>query len=466
MLKRYSEVFRTLSMLADAATVAVAWLGAVWLRFETPWFPTPPLSNPNYAESALLLLMILPVWHVLLRGRSLYDARRMRSLSRELRRLGEVTAIGTLILIASTFFFKLTWLSRIVVLLFAGLSAGGLATLRLGVRLGLREARRLGYNQRSVLIVGTGALAREVFRRLQRHPEMGFRIVGALGPAPEAPTPALPPLRGGYEALHALVVGEQIDQVIIALDRGDDADPMKMLGELRDATAAVRIVPDLLGLTTVQSGIEDLDGLPMIRLIESPLLGWSLVLKRALDVVVAAIGLLLTSPVLLTLALAIKLTSPGPVFYRQRRMSIDGDLFEMIKFRSMRHEAESETGPVWAKKGDDRRTPIGAFLRRTNLDELPQLWNVLRGDMSLVGPRPERPEFIRDFRQQMPGYMLRHKVRGGMTGWAQVNGCRGDTSIERRLDYDIEYLRQWSLWLDLKILALTFIRGFRDPNAY
>jgi exopolysaccharide biosynthesis polyprenyl glycosylphosphotransferase len=390
----------------------------------------------------------------------------MRSLSRELRRLGEVTAIGTLILIASTFFFKLTWLSRIVVLLFAGLSAGGLATLRLGVRLGLREARRLGYNQRSVLIVGTGALAREVFRRLQRHPEMGFRIVGALGPAPEAPTPALPPLRGGYEALHALVVGEQIDQVIIALDRGDDADPMKMLGELRDATAAVRIVPDLLGLTTVQSGIEDLDGLPMIRLIESPLLGWSLVLKRALDVVVAAIGLLLTSPVLLTLALAIKLTSPGPVFYRQRRMSIDGDLFEMIKFRSMRHEAESETGPVWAKKGDDRRTPIGAFLRRTNLDELPQLWNVLRGDMSLVGPRPERPEFIRDFRQQMPGYMLRHKVRGGMTGWAQVNGCRGDTSIERRLDYDIEYLRQWSLWLDLKILALTFIRGFRDPNAY
>ncbi len=466
MLKRYGEVIRTVSMVADLAIVAVAWLAAIWLRFEADWLPEPPLYNPRWSESALLLGLILPTWHVALRARELYDPRRMRSLSREIRHLGEATALGALVLIAATFFLKLSWLSRLVVGIFLALSASGLLVWRLGVRVLMQQVRRRGYNQRSVLIVGTGDVARAVYRRLLRHPETGFRIVGVLGPAPDPARGELPALRGGYEALHALVAGELIDQVIIALDRGEAIDPVKLVEELSDTTAAVRIVPDLLGLTTVQSGIEDLDGLPMIRLVETPLLGWSRVSKRGFDLLASGAGLVLLSPLLALVAAAVKLTSPGPVFYRQQRMSIDGELFEMIKFRSMRSDAERETGPVWAAAGDDRRTPIGRLLRSTNLDELPQLWNVLRGDMSLVGPRPERPEFIHQFRDQMPGYMLRHKVRGGLTGWAQVNGCRGNTSIERRLEYDIEYLRRWSLVFDLKIIVLTFLRGFRDPNAY
>ena len=225
-------------------------------------------------------------------------------------------------------------------------------------------------------------------------------------------------------------------------------------------------MPDLVGLPTVQSGVEDLEGLPMIRVVESPLVGWNQVLKRSFDISVASVGLLLLAPVLGIIALAIKLTSSGPVLYWQRRMSVDGDLFQMAKFRSMRVGAESETGAVWAQPNDERRTAVGRLLRASNLDELPQLWNVLRGEMSLVGPRPERPEFIRQFRTQLPGYMLRHKVRSGMTGWAQVNGCRGNTSIEERLRYDMEYIQRWSLLFDLKILALTLTRGFGDPNAY
>jgi exopolysaccharide biosynthesis polyprenyl glycosylphosphotransferase len=204
----------------------------------------------------------------------------------------------------------------------------------------------------------------------------------------------------------------------------------------------------------------------MIRLIESPLIGWNALLKRAFDFSSASAALLVLSPVLAGIAAAVRLTSPGPVFYRQQRMGLDGELFEMIKFRTMVQDAEKDTGAVWAVAGDSRRTPLGSFLRKTNLDELPQLWNIVKGEMSVVGPRPERPEFIREFRAGLPGYMLRHKVKGGLTGWAQVNGCRGNTSIERRLEYDMAYLRHWSFSLDLRIILLTLVRGFNDPNAY
>ena len=250
------------------------------------------------------------------------------------------------------------------------------------------------------------------------------------------------------------------------LDRSDPANPLKLLRELHDTTAAVRFVPDLLGIDTVQGGIEDFDGLPMIRLIESPLVGWNAIAKRAFDVLGASAALVVGAPIFAAIALAVKWSSPGPIFYRQERMGLDGRLFSMWKFRTMVKDAERETGAVWAVANDERRTPLGAFLRRTNLDEIPQFWNVLVGEMSLVGPRPERPEFIREFRAGLPGYMLRHKVKGGLTGWAQVNGCRGNTSIEKRLEYDMAYLRRWSLSFDLRIMLLTVVRGFNDPNAY
>jgi exopolysaccharide biosynthesis polyprenyl glycosylphosphotransferase len=196
------------------------------------------------------------------------------------------------------------------------------------------------------------------------------------------------------------------------------------------------------------------------------LIGWNAILKRAIDIGASASALVLGAPIFAGVALAVKLGSKGPIFYRQERMGLDGQLFSMIKFRTMIPNAEQATGAVWAVADDARRTRVGTFLRRSNLDEIPQFWNILKGEMSLVGPRPERPEFIREFRAGLPGYMLRHKVKGGLTGWAQVNGCRGNTSIERRLEFDMAYLRHWSLGLDLKILVLTLTRSFNDPNAY
>jgi exopolysaccharide biosynthesis polyprenyl glycosylphosphotransferase len=215
---------------------------------------------------------------------------------------------------------------------------------------------------------------------------------------------------------------------------------------------------------TLRSSVEDLDGLPTINLRDTPLVGWAAVQKRAVDVAVTLPLMLVLSPLLAVLALAVRVSTGSPIFYRQQRMGLDGRVFDMIKFRTMRDDAEAETGPVWTSEDDPRRTRVGSFLRATNMDELPQIWNVLRGDMSLVGPRPERPVFIERFKREVPGYMLRHKVKAGLTGWAQVHGWRGDTSLHERIEHDIYYIQNWSPGLDVRIMLMTLWRGFR--NAY
>lgn len=212
--------------------------------------------------------------------------------------------------------------------------------------------------------------------------------------------------------------------------------------------------------------MDELDGLPIVSLQSSPLYGWNSVFKRAFDLGFGSLILVMVSPLMALIALLIKLTSKGPVLYRQERVGMDGHTFEMLKFRTMKEDAESETGPVWAKENDSRRTSIGRFLRKTSLDELPQLFNVLKGEMSLVGPRPERPVFVEKFRNSIPSYALRHKIKAGMTGWAQVNGWRGNTSLEKRIEHDLYYIQNWSIGFDLRILFMTLWRGFFSKSAY
>jgi putative colanic acid biosynthesis UDP-glucose lipid carrier transferase len=230
--------------------------------------------------------------------------------------------------------------------------------------------------------------------------------------------------------------------------------------------AEIKILPDIARFTKLNPGIELIEGLPLISVHESPLAGSNLLAKRLMDMFGAAVALIIFSPIMLAVAAMIRLTSKGPIFYQQERMGLDGSSFQCLKFRSMPVDVEKHTGAVWAKAGDNRATPIGNFLRRTSLDELPQFINVLMGDMSLVGPRPERPVFVKQFRQEISGYMLRHKVKTGMTGWAQVNGWRGSTSIEKRIECDLYYIQNWSLWLDIKILFMTIDEVLRGKNAY
>lgn len=274
------------------------------------------------------------------------------------------------------------------------------------------------------------------------------------------------PVLGTFTQIGEWVHQHQPDQVLIALPRDQSADLDRILELLRDETVDIQLVPDLHEYVTLGCEVEDFDGLPIVNLNDTPLNGWGSYAKRLTDLGVSIVALVILSPLLLLIALFIKLTSRGPILYRQERMGLDGRTFQMLKFRSMKVNAEVGTGAVWATQGDQRRTLMGQFLRSTSLDELPQFWNVLCGEMSLVGPRPERPVFVHQFRKEIPHYMLRHKVKAGITGWAQINGWRGNTSLQRRIECDLYYIRNWSYSLDWKILFLTLWKGFIHKNAY
>ena len=462
MLYRYGDVFRTLLAASDGALIATAWLAAYAIRFHAG-IPA-PLGVPPVIDYVYPLALILPLFILLFRSHGLYEARRMDSPLGEASAVIRATAMGILLLAAISFFARSYFDSRLTLAFFAVLAPTAVLAFRSTARFVLRRIRRRGFNLRYVLVIGSGPLAETVAQRISGRPDAGLRLIGVVADGALGGTVAGAPVVGGYGELKSILRGQRVDQVLIALSRHESETFEKVMAELEDEVVNVKIVPDLLHGFSLRSSIESLDGLPVIGLQESPLTGWLAVAKRSFDLLGASLALLLAAPVLAAIALAIGLTSGRPILYKQRRMGHDGRVFEMFKFRSMRRDAEA-AGPGWTRAGDPRRTRVGRWLRLRDLDELPQLINVLRGDMSLVGPRPERPAYIEAFRREVPGYMLRHKVRAGMTGWAQVHGWRGDTSIHERVEHDLYYIQRWSLWLDLRILFMTlFRRGRRETS--
>jgi Undecaprenyl-phosphate glucose phosphotransferase len=299
------------------------------------------------------------------------------------------------------------------------------------------------------------------------HRELGYRVVGFLDDRREAVAGSGLEVLGRLDQVTEVAAAHGVDQLYIALPLEEHARMLELIKSVRNECLDIKVVPDLVQYATIKAALEDLDGIPIISLNEVPLRGWNSMLKRGMDAAVGSLMLLVLSPLFAAIAAMIKWKGGnGPVFYRQERISVDGKTFLMWKFRSMHADAERETGPIWASAEDPRRTQVGIWLRRFNLDELPQLINVVLGDMSLVGPRPERPPFVKQFKERIPQYMLRHRVKSGITGWAQVNGWRGNTSIEKRIEYDLYYIENWSLLLDVKILILTLFRGFGQPHAY
>ncbi|HXG16860.1 MAG TPA: undecaprenyl-phosphate glucose phosphotransferase [Calidithermus sp.] len=465
MLKAHSRLFEHLALAADLVLVGGCWLAAYALRF---YVVGPPLVTPDVPplrDYLLQLVPILAVWGAAFHWLDLYRPRRLGSRWKEWADVAKASTLGVLVLIAvMTFFYRGYEYSRVVIVYFWALSIVVLSLWRATFREGLRFARRRGLNRRRALVVGGGEPAAEIVAALRRRPDAGVQVVGLVGERPGEPPPV--PWLGKLEELRAVLDREPVDLIFVALPYADYARLPAVLAEIGDDPVTINLVPDVYGLATLRGGVEEFEGVPLVHLRESPLYGWNRVLKRATDLVLGGVGLVLAAPIMLAIAAAIRATSPGPVLIRQERMGLDGRAFQMLKFRTMRADAEAETGPVWATPDDPRRTRLGAWLRRLSLDELPQLVNVLRGEMSLVGPRPERPVFVEEFRRRFPGYMLRHKVKAGMTGWAQVNGWRGNTSLEKRLEYDLYYIERWSLAFDLKILLLTLWRGFAGKNAY
>lgn len=465
MLKAYSRVLEQLMLTCDLLLVAACWLLAYGIRF---YVIVPPITGgavPPLQPYLLMLLPILVVWGVSFHAFDLYRPRRIGSHLSEAADIAKASTMGGLVLVSvMAFFFKEYEYSRVVIVYFWLLSIGVVWFSRAAFREALRFARRRGYNLRGVIIVGDGEPVAAVLQRIQSRPDVGLRILGVVGDDKDGGRDGR--WLGGYADLRAILDSREVDHVIIALAHEDYTRLPGLLDAIGDEPVTIHVVPDLFRFTSLRGGVEDFEGIPFIHLRDSPLHGWSRVAKRSFDVVFSGTVLVLLSPVMAAIALAVKLTSPGPIFYPQDRMGLDGQRFRMLKFRTMGQDAEAETGPVWASKGDTRRTRLGSFLRRFSLDELPQFLNVLRGQMSVVGPRPERPVFVEQFRQTVPGYMLRHKVKSGVTGWAQVNGLRGNTSLEKRIQFDLEYIERWSLWLDSKIIVLTVFRVLFDRNAY
>jgi exopolysaccharide biosynthesis polyprenyl glycosylphosphotransferase len=465
MLSRHAQLFATAIFLLDGVLIAAAWLASYWLRFAALGIPA-PLGVPPLTLYLWFGAVMVPLALLVLRSLRIYRSSRTARLGEELFALLKGTlAVVALAGLAS--FFTRGELSRSMLAVFGVLMALLLSASRVLLRLALRAMRRAGHNLRHVLIVGTGEPAQAFVRKVLGHRDYGLAVTGLVSPSPPAPGAAVAglPVVGSIGELRSLVESRGIDLVYLALARSEWREEEAALEQLGDSTAAVRLVPDLARAFTLNAAVEDFDGIPVVRVTETPDQGWNGVLKRGFDVSCSALGLILLSPVMLAVAMWIRLDSRGPVFYGQERVGFNGRRFRMWKFRTMRADAEAG-GPGWTRPGDPRRTGAGEILRRLSLDELPQLWNVLAGEMSLVGPRPERPMYVEQFRASIPRYMLRHHVKAGITGWAQVNGLRGDTPLDQRIEYDLYYIRHWSLGFDVAILLRTLGRVFRDASAH
>ncbi len=468
MLKKHGQLFLTAIILFDSLAVASSWFFAYFLHFKTSFGPTPRGGVPDLE---VYYLALLPIWIVFMFNAKLlglYKPLRGKPVSIDFYNISKVTILSVLILTAATFFYRSESFSRVVTVYFWALATFSMFASHLLVRLLLAEARRRGFNLRHVLIVGSGELGQAVAEKINLHPEFGMNIVGFLTSHVEKVGREIGGIKvlGMYSDIVRIIRTHGIDQLYVALPLKAHDRLEKVLANLGEETVDIKVAPDLIKFMNLQAGVEELDGLPIVNLTESPLYGWNLVAKRTSDIVLSVLAILLSAPVLLLVAVLIKLESRGPIIFRQERVGLDGKEFEMLKFRSMRVDAEDKTGPVWANKNDDRKTRLGAFLRKTSVDELPQLFNVLKGDMSLVGPRPERPVFVEEFKKSVPQYMLRLKMKAGLTGWAQVNGWRGDTSLNKRIEFDLYYIKNWSLLFDLKIILMTFWKGFINPHAY
>ena len=468
MLKKHGQLFLTTIIFFDSIVISFAWLSSFYLHFKTSFGPPPRHATPDID---IYLLALIPIWIVFMssiRICGLYQPKRGKPLREKIVNIVKVVSFSILILTGATFFYREWSFSRIVVLYFFCLTNILMVVSHLLVYIVLRKIRSLGFNVRKVLIAGTGNLALSVAEKISLHPEYGFNVIGFLTAHTKEINSKLGGVRviGSLNEISAVIHKYGVDQLYIALPLSAHDEMEALFDSLGKETVDIKVIPDVLKFINFQSGVEDLDGLPIVSLSESPLHGWNIVVKRLSDIIFSSIFIIVSSPFLILLAIIIRFESPGSIIYRQKRVGLDGNIFEMLKFRSMQVGAEDETGPIWASKGDDRRTRLGSFLRKTSIDELPQLFNVLMGDMSLVGPRPERYVFVEEFKKSIPKYMLRLKMKAGLTGWAQVNGWRGNTSLDKRIEFDLYYIKHWSLLFDLKIIFMTFWKGFVNPNAY
>ncbi|MBN1589395.1 MAG: undecaprenyl-phosphate glucose phosphotransferase [Pirellulales bacterium] len=464
MYRRHGNKLRWVFLGCDLAVTAGVWFVAYGLRYAL--WPS-PLGIPDaplvFRALPAVLLLAAVAYHLV----GLYEIHRLRELPRELSVVCRAAGLLFVLVITVTFYRRDLYESRLALGLFLAIDVVGLTLARRAVWLLLKHLRRRGLNYGRAVIVGAGRTGRLVLQTIENNAWTGLEAVGFVDDRADTVSPPTHrPLLGPIDQLEQIVAEQDVDHVFIALPLSRYGELPRVYNCLSNVLAEVQLVPEVPNLAGMKLRMLEIDNVGFLSLRADPHAGWARWAKRTTDLVLGTAALVFLTPLLGLIAVAIKLSGPGPVFYRQTRAGLGGQPFSMLKFRTMRVDAEQATGPVWATRNDQRCTRLGRFLRRWSLDELPQLFNVLAGQMSLVGPRPERGVFVDKFRRQIPGYQQRHRVKSGMTGWAQVQGWRGNTSLRHRLSCDLYYIANWSLVLDLKILLLTVWCGLHHRNAY
>lgn len=479
MTKGHPNLQGGMYVLSDSILAMLAFIVAYLFRFELGILPV-TRGYPPFEQYLAVLPIVGLLVPVAFHFNGLYRANRSRTNVDDFFGVFIGSILAVVLGILSTLYvqtyylpeelkqrgaFEISQLAWVVFLIFNTIFS---FSSRKFVRELIERRWRAGIGLKRVLVAGAGELGRRVADKALRQRELGHQIIGFVDD--KAATSHLGyrglPLLGTLKETEDILQRENIDILYLTLPTEDQMKMLALIEVANKECIEIKVVPNLLQFMVLKAGLEDMDGIPIIRVNEVPLHGFNNTLKRFVDISLSTVALGILAAPMALIALIVKNSSPGPALYKQERMGLDGQSFTVYKFRSMTENAESETGPMWSRENDPRRTQLGILLRRFHFDELPQLWNVLRGDMSLVGPRPERPYFVEQFKQRIPHYMLRHKVKSGITGWAQVNGWRGNTSVEKRIEFDLYYIENWSIGLDFKILWLTIARGIFHIRAF
>ena len=469
MIKDNQKYFNRLHLVLDAVVVAASYMLAWYLKFASPFSNSDPsvgaLSMGTYFE---MLIVIVPGCLMLYYAFNLYTAKRATVHKYEILNIFQANTVGLIILMAGWYMVSQIHFSRLMMGYFYVLNIIFTTLGRSLIRILLQYFREKGYNLKYILLVGYSRAAEEYINRINGNPQWGYVVRGILDDSvPSGTLYKGVKVLGRIGNLPYILPQSKLDEIAITLSL-KDYDHLEHIVDMCEKSGVhTKFIPDYNSLFPSRPYTEDLMGLPVINIRHVPLsntLNW--IAKRIVDVITALAGLVVSSPVMLAAAIAVGCTSRGPVIFKQERIGLHNKPFRMYKFRTMEVQKPSREAQGWTTKDDPRVTRVGRFLRRTSIDELPQLFNILMGDMSVVGPRPERPQFVDKFKEEIPRYMVKHQVRPGLTGWAQINGYRGDTSIKRRIEYDIFYIENWTMSFDIKIMFLTIFKGFINKNAY
>ena len=467
MIKDNQKHFNRLHVVIDAFVIALSYILAWLIKFEGP-FAAGSVKALSFQQYMILLIGIVPGFLILYYAFNLYTPKRVQGRRLELANITKDNTIGVFLVIGALYVLKQLDYSRAVLFIFYAINIVAETAVRNIIRYVLRDMRKKGYNQKHVILVGYSRAAEEYIDRVLQNPQWGYTIHGILDDNVEAGTTYKGiKVIGKIANLMVILPENRLDEIAITLGLSEYYRLEEIVALCEKSGVHTKFIPDYNNIIPTKPYTEDILGLPVINIRHVPLSNtFNAMVKRLMDIVGSIFGIIVASPIMLLACLLIKLTSPGPLIYKQERVGLHNKTFRMYKFRSMEVQPESEEKKAWTTKNDPRVTGIGKLMRRTSIDELPQLFNILKGDMSLVGPRPERPFFVEKFREEIPRYMVKHQVRPGLTGWAQVNGYRGDTSIRKRIEYDLYYIENWTIGFDIKIMFLTIFKGFVNKNAY